>query len=89
MVEGYWEVDGHKNTWEFGTVDKICWDEDPPKLGDAQWAYVIKWDDGTSDKELWHFNGEEWPMFSIRVPTAELLCARKKARDKVIRRKKA
>jgi hypothetical protein len=78
VVEGYWEVDDRTNAWEFGTVDKICWDEDPPKLGDAQWAYVIKWDDGYSDPELWHLNGEEWPMVSIRVPTAELLRARRK-----------
>jgi len=89
VVHGCWEVDDDTNAWEFGTVDKICWDEDPPKLGDAQWGYLIKWDDGTPDSCAWHFNGEEWPMHSLRLPTKEQLRARKKARKKTDSRKKA
>ena len=54
VVHGCCEVDDGTNAWEFGTVDKICWDEDPPKLGDAQWDYLI-----TPDPCPWHFNGEE------------------------------
>ena len=64
-MQGCWEVDDESNAWEFGTVDKLRWDLDPPKLGDAQWGYLIKWDDGTPDSLLWHFNGEEWPMHYI------------------------
>ena len=77
IIHGCWEVDDHTSAWEFGTVDKICWDEDPPKLGDAQWGYLIKWDNGTPDSCPWHFNGEEWPMVSLRLPTATQLRKRK------------
>lgn len=78
VVQGCWEVDEEADAWEFGTVKSILWDEDPPKLGDPQWAYMIKWDDNTKDQLPWHCNGEEWPMHSLRVPSAKKLRKRKR-----------
>ena len=43
VVQGCWELDAESNTWEFGTIKSILWDEEPPKMGDQQWAYTIKW----------------------------------------------
>ena len=76
-MQGCWEVEKAADTWEFGIVKSILWDEDPPKFGDPQWSYYIKWDDNTIDQEPWHFNGEEWPMVSLRLPTKTQLRRRK------------
>ena len=77
VVQGCWEVEKAADTWEFGIVKSILWDEDPPKFGDPQWSYFIKWDDNTADQAPWHFNGEEWPMVSLRLPTKTQLRRRK------------
>ena len=77
VVQGCWELDAESNAWEFGTIKSILWDEDPPKFGDPQWSYYIKWDDNTTDQAPWHFNGEEWPMVSLRLPTKTQLRRRK------------
>ena len=50
----------------------------PRNAIDPQWSYFIKWDDNTPDQMPWHFNGEEWPMHSLRLPTATQLRRRKK-----------
>ena len=75
-------MDEGSNAWEFGTIKSILWDSEPPNLGDPQWAYTIQWDDNTKDDLPWHYNGEEWPMHSLRVPPAKQL--RKRNRKKPI-----
>jgi hypothetical protein len=82
VVQGCWELDAESNAWEFGTIKSILWDSEPPNLGDPQWAYTIQWDDNTKDDLPWHYNGEEWPMHSLRVPPAKQL--RKRNRNKPI-----
>ena len=76
LVQGFWG----DNEWPFAAVKSIVWDEDPPRFGDEQWAYTLKWDDGDDrlgQDDYWYFNGRQHSMESIRVPSLHQMKKRK------------
>ena len=90
VVQGFWGG----NEWPFAAVESIVWDEDPPRSGDEQWAYTLKWDDGDGrlgEDDYWYFNGRQHSMESIRVPSLHQMKKRKSssAADQELPKKKA